>query len=142
MVTVSNDSGDVTGAGSWVAVIRDPGQSTFESAGEGATVITVPGAQLTALRNAIESERFFKLHDDYGVLAADRPEMQITVDLADKVHQVVLHPIEGAMSRRESGEVDRAMRVWSAALDCLPQDARPGTATRQIATEGRRTGGF
>ena len=121
-VTVRNFSGDMTGAGSWIAVVRDPGETTIDPGRERATVITVPQARLTALRDAIASEQFFKLRKDYGWFVPDGPFMRIRVELGARTHEVTLASIKAKMSRRESAEVDRAMRVWFAALDCLPAE--------------------
>ena len=119
-VTVRNFSGDMTGAGSWMAVVRDPGESTVNSGHDGATLITVPLARLAALRDAIASEKFFSLRKDYGWFVPDGPFMRIKVQLGTRTHEVTLASIKANMSKRESAEVDRAMRVWFAALDCLP----------------------
>ena len=105
-------------------VLRDPGPSTFDSPGPTRKAIAVPTARLAALRNAIVSERFFKLRKEYGDFIVDGPEMRIRVQLGAMTHQVILGSIKPKMSKRESDEVDRFMRVWFEARDCLPAALR------------------
>jgi hypothetical protein len=117
-----------TGAGSWSAVLRDPGQSTFRSRGDGAgdagRLVDVPRDRLKALRDAVEAESFFTLRKEYGYFPPDGPEMKIKISPGGKSREVVVGSIKAHMSQKESAEIDRFMRVWFAVSDCLPQAAQ------------------
>ena len=119
-VTATYLPGDTAnGENYWQAVLRDPGASTLTVSGQRVVKIAVSSERLTALRKAIVAERFFDLRKEYGYFPVGGPERRVTIDSGGKTHQVSVFSIKPEMSKQESAEVDRALRVWFAALDCL-----------------------
>jgi hypothetical protein len=121
-VKASFDSGDhLSFRGSWNLSLSDPGSVALHVSGLGESTprnLTVPAARIKALRDAIEEERFFALRDDYGDRIVDGPQRRMTIRLGMVEKTVVLRPY-GQPSKAQSGEVDRAMKVWFAIRDCI-----------------------
>ena len=117
-------SGDDSRDPFWNVVLSDRGDSYLETGGE-KIVLAVPKERLAALRAAVTSEKFFKLKDEYGYFPTDGPERQMEVRLGSKRKKVVVGSIEPQMTSRKSQEVDRAMRVWFAIMDCFKLPKRP-----------------
>jgi hypothetical protein len=109
----------------WTVTLRDPGESSLKVCGEAPRTIAVPRKRLDALREAIMSEHFFELAKDYGDLPVDGPESRMEVRLGRKLKRVSVYSIKPKMSKREAGEVDRAMKVWFAIQDCFQGPAKP-----------------
>jgi hypothetical protein len=106
----------------WTVSLRDPGESSLEVCGEdrnGPRAITVSQNQLIALRETISKERFFDLRKYYGDLPVDGPESRMEVRVGTKAKRVSVFSVKPKMSKQEANEVDRAMRVWFAVLDCF-----------------------
>ncbi len=111
-------SGDESNDPSWKVVLRDPGESYLMSGGE-KQILSVPSERMAALRGAIAAEQFFKLKNDYGYFPVDGPERRMVIRLGSKEKTVTVSEIKWDMTKRESLEVDRAMRVWFAVMDCF-----------------------
>ena len=113
---------------SWKVTLRDPGDSYLDSGGEkqnGPSLLSVPKERLATLRSVISTEAFFRLKDSYGYFPVDGPERRMAIRIGGKLKKVTINSIRPDMTKQEALEVDRAMRVWFAIMDCFKLPKRP-----------------
>ena len=115
--------------GSWKLALKDPGKAmllSYKRIKDGEQPVVISQARLAALREVIEKTQFFDLRDHYGDMPVDGPERRMEIKQHGRVKKVTVFSVGQNLSKRESAEVDRAMRVWVAIRECFQDpDASP-----------------
>ncbi len=82
----------------------------------------VTSAQMADLRDAIETERFFELENEYGLGVPDGGDASLTIQRGVKIQTVRLHYLQGAPNM---SEIKRALRVLKVVRDWFNDKGAP-----------------